>query len=109
MVVDAAVAVTDDNKAIEHEVGASSESVSLSPSQADKVHQVSCTIAALEATIDSLTSIGSVRGQQCLEEELNKEKRKRRLLIHESPAVADAFLQRRKAEDQQILTRRRLA
>ena len=67
------------------------------------------TIAALELTIESLRGIGSVRGVQSIEEELKKERRKERELLQESPAVADAFLRLRRAEEQGALMQKRLA
>jgi len=79
----------------------------LSASQADSVQNSQSTMAALEATIDSLKAIGSVRGVQCIEQELQKERRKRRALLQESPAVADAFLRLRRAEEQDGLMKRR--
>ena len=85
------------------------EIVPLSASQADTVHQVKATIASLEATIESLRAIGSVRGVQCIEAELRKERRKERQLVTESPAVADAFLRLRRAEEQDTLMKKRLA
>ena len=84
------------------------EEVSLSAEQAEAVHQVSCTIAALQATVDNLRTIGSLRGAQCIEAELQKEKRRQRLLIQESPDIAEAFLQRRGDEEQRALKQRRL-
>ena len=48
------------------------EIVPLSAPQADAVHQVKSTIAALEATIEALREIGSVRGVQSIEAELKK-------------------------------------
>ena len=68
------------------------EIVPLSAAQADALHQLQATIGALEATIESLRSIGSVRGVQSIEAELSKERRKERQLLAESPAVAEAFL-----------------
>jgi hypothetical protein len=84
------------------------QEVHLSAEQADAVHQVTCTIAGLQATLDSLRSLGSLRGAQCIEAELQKEKRRQRLLVKESPEVAEAFLQRRKAEEQRALQQRRM-
>ena len=46
---------------------------------------------------------------QCIEQELAKEKRKARLLVKGSPAVADAFLRLRRAEDQERLVSQRIA
>jgi hypothetical protein len=60
--------------------------------QADEVHQVKSMQDALEATIECLRAIGSVRGVQCIEVELIKDKRKDRQLVKESPAVADNYL-----------------
>ena len=102
-------AVADNTKA---EVAGSEisdeEEGTLSVELADKVQQVSVTIAALEATIENLRSIGSLRAAQCVEAELNKEKRKKRALLKGSPAVAAAFLQRRKAEAERDLKHRRM-
>jgi hypothetical protein len=85
------------------------EIVPLSASQADRVHQVKSTIASLEATIEGLRAIGSVRGVHSIELELHKERRKERQLVRESPTVADAFLRLRRAEQQDDLMRRRTA
>ena len=84
------------------------EEVTLSVDQADKVQQVSVTIAALECHIEGLRSLGSLRAAQCVEAELNKERRKQRALLKDSPAVAAAFLQRRKAEAERDLKHRRM-
>ena len=85
------------------------EIVPLSASQADRVHQVKSTIASLEATIEGLRAVGSVRGVHSIELELHKERRKERQLVRESPTVADAFLRLRMAEQQDDLMRRRTA
>ncbi len=85
------------------------ESAPLSAGEADAVHQVKATIAALEATLEGLRAIGSVRGVQCIEAELAKERRKARQLVKDSPAVADAFLRLRRAEDQERLMNKRIA
>ena len=61
----------------------------------ETLHAVKATIAALEGTLETLRSIGSVRSVQCIEVELTKERRKARRLVAENPAVADAFLQLR--------------
>ena len=75
----------------------------LSAGEADAVHRVRITMAALQEHIDGLRAIGHVRGVQCIEAELSKEKRKERALIKDSPAVADAFSRIRRAEDQDRL------
>jgi hypothetical protein len=85
------------------------ESAPLSAGEADAVHQVKATRAALAATLEGLRAIGSVRAVQCIEQELAKEKRKARLLVKGSPAVADAFLRLRRAEDQERLANQRIA
>ena len=66
-------------------------------------------MAALEATLESLRAIGAVRGVQCIEAELTKERRKARLLANDSPAVADASLRLRRAENQEITMNMRFA
>ena len=53
--------------------------------------------------------MGSLRGVQCLESELAKERRRLRALIKETPAVADAFSRFRMIEDQDALLQRRLS
>jgi hypothetical protein len=83
------------------------EIVPLSAEQADAVQKSQITMAALEETIDGLKAIGSVRAVQCIEQELQKERRKQRTLLKESPAVADAFLRLRRAEEQDVLMTRR--
>ena len=84
-------------------------SMDLSAGQADAVHNVKATVAALEATIEGLRAIGSVRGVLCIEAELAKERRRERELVKESPAVADAFLLLRRAEDQERIMNQRIA
>jgi hypothetical protein len=84
------------------------ESEPLSTSQADAVHQVKTTVAALESHIEGLRAIGSVRGVQCIEQELAKERRKMRNLARDSPAVADAFSRLRRAECQERLMAQRI-
>ena len=84
------------------------ESAPLSAGDANAAHHVKATMAALVATIEGLQAIGSVRGVQCIELELGRERRKSRALGRESPAVADAFLRLRRAEDQDRLTNKRI-
>ena len=78
-----------------------------SASQADAAHQSQITIAALEANLNSLRAVGSLRAAQCIEFELQKEMRKRRQLVKESPAVAETFLDLRWAAEQEALAKRR--
>jgi len=106
---DAAVAGDDENPSGHELASTSMEIVPLSAAQADALHQLQATIGALEATIESLRSIGSVRGVQSIEAELNKERRKERQLLAESPAVADALLRLRRAEEQDAVMQKRLA
>ena len=107
--VDAAVAGDGENTSVDELESTSMEIVPLSASQADAVHQVKATIAALESTIESLRAIGSVRSVQCIEMELKKERRKERQLTTESPAVAEGFLRLRRAEEQGVVMQKRLA
>ena len=88
--------------------GSRIESAPLDTDRADAVHKVQATMAALEAHIEGLRIVGSVRGVASLQRELNKERRKARALIKESPAVADAFQRLRTAEDMERLTRNRI-
>jgi hypothetical protein len=89
--------------------GSLMESAPLSAHQADQVHKVKATMAALEATLEGLRAIGSLKAAQCVEAELGKERRKARQLVKETPAVADAFLRLRRAEDQDRLVQARVA
>ena len=89
--------------------GSDMETAPVSANEADAVHKVKATMASLEASIEGLRAIGSLRGVHCLHNLLRLEKRKVRKLIQESPAVADAFLQLRTAEDKQLLMSRRIA
>jgi len=89
--------------------GSSMEPAPVSAGEADALHKVKATMAALEATLEGLRAIGSVRGVQCIEAELAKERRKARQLVKDSPAVADAFLRLRRAEDQDRLMNKRIA
>ena len=73
--------------------------IECSPGQADAAHRAHSTIAALHETIDVLRTIGSVEGVQSIQHVLAKERRKARNLASDSPAVADAFLRLRKADD----------
>ena len=56
-------------------VGSRVKSAPLSACEADAVHKAKATMAALQATIENLRSIGAVRGVQCIEIELAKEKK----------------------------------
>ncbi len=76
----------------------SEQNAVLSASQADALHQVRTTIAALESTLDTLRMTGVVRGVQFIEADLHKERRRERDLVRESPAVAETFLRLRRAE-----------
>ena len=85
------------------------EIMPLSAAQADAVHQAQSTIAALEASLESLRAVGLVRGAQMLEFELSKQRRRVRELVQDSPAVADAFSRLRRAEEEDALVKTRLA
>lgn len=89
--------------------GANMEIEPLSASQADAVHHAQATMASLEIAIEGLRAIGNLRGVQAIESELSKERRRQRELVKESPAVADAFVRLRKAEDQEALMQKRAA
>ena len=85
------------------------KSAPLSVGDAEAVHHANATMAALQSAIDSLRAIGQVRGVQCIEAEMTKERRKVRLLVKDSPAVSDAFLRLRRAEHQERLTNAQVA
>ena len=74
---------------------------------ASAAHQSQITIAALEANLNSLRAVGSLRAAQCIEFELQKEMRNRRQLVKESPAVGGTFLHLRWAAEQEALAKRR--
>ena len=82
--------------------------VALSASQADALHQAQSTTAALEAALQSLRAIGSLKAAQGLEWELAKEKRRTRALLQSDPAVADAFCRLRSLEAQEDCQQQRL-
>ena len=65
--------------------GSRMEVAPLSADEADALHIARATMAALEASIDTLRSIGAVRGVQCIELELNTEKRKQECLSTKIP------------------------
>ena len=81
----------------------------LSAEQADQLHIVRTTIGAIESSIESLKMSGVIRGAQCMEAELSKERRRERDLMHESPAVAETFLRLRRAEAQEFHDKQLLA
>ena len=61
---------------MEHGEGESKgNAVTLSVSQAEQVHHVKVTIAALQSTLEQLRAVGALRGIQCIEAELRKELR----------------------------------
>jgi len=85
------------------------QNVILSASQADELLQVRTTIAALESTLESLRMTGAVRGVQCIEAEIHRERKRERGLVCESPAVAEAFLRFRRAEASEFQQKQLLA
>ena len=89
--------------------GSLMQSTPLSACDADAVHNVKATMATLQAAIEAQRGIGSVRGVQSIEAEFAKEKRNLRLLVNDSPAVADGFLRLRRAEEQEKLMSTRIA
>lgn len=74
----------------------------LSASQAEALHQVRISVAALQSSLESLKGTGNVRGVQVLEGELRKDRRRERELVKESPAVAETFLRLRQAEAEEF-------
>jgi len=85
------------------------ETVDLSPEHADAVERVNATIVGLQATLDGLHAIGSISGVASISHEVRKERRRQRQLVGLSPAVAEAFLLRRKAEDEEFRKKKHLA
>ena len=74
--------------------------------EAEEVHQLEAIVSALEGTLESLRAVGQARGIQCIEAKLARVKRRRRENSKESPAVSEAFLQRRKFEKLETLRRK---
>jgi len=99
--VGAAVAEGDEVENVDELEDTAVAIIPLSAEQANQVHAVKASIAGIQSTIDTLRAIGSVRGVQCMETELAKERRKERQLVQGDPAVADAFLRLRTAEQQE--------
>ena len=66
-------------------------------------------MATLEAAIELLEGTGQLRVVQVMQQELSKEKRKKRKICQESPAVAESFSRLRNAEHQSILRQQQLA
>ena len=85
------------------------ETVGLSSMQADAIERVDATIVGLQATLDGLHAIGALSGVRSIAHELRKEKRRQRQLVAETPAVAEAFLLRRRAEDEEFRKKKHLA
>ena len=79
----------------------------LSATQADSVYQVRSTIAALELTIEALTAVGSVKAVHSVEAEIQKQRRIIRELVSHASAVAETFLQLRRAEEQEFQEKKR--
>ena len=82
--------------------------VTLSEDHAVAVHAHACSIEALEESLKSMRQIGKMGTAQAIELELRKERRRMRQLTTQAPTVADAFMQRRRAEEQRIFERKRL-
>ena len=78
----------------------------LSADQAEAVQAIKTTTAALQDAIEGLSATGALKAKQCLEDELAKQRRRARQFVNVSPAVADAFSQRRRAETQEMLRRK---
>ena len=76
--------------------------VSLSLSQADKVHHTDVYIAALQSSIESIKQTGQLRMVQCMEAEISKLRRREQILASEAPAVAETFRRYRLAEDEEF-------
>jgi hypothetical protein len=85
------------------------ETVPLSASHADAVERMQFTVIGLEASLENLLRIGHLNGVSAIEHQLKREKRKIREFTAESPAVAEAFLHQRTAEDREFIKRKRLA
>ena len=98
----AAVAASDETNVVLPEI-------TLSEEQADAVHSIKMKMTALKDSIEECSRVGAVKAVQCLERELAIEQRMERALARQSPAVAESFLLRRKAEAQELARKRRLA
>ena len=74
------------------------DALQLSAAQADHYHASRASIAALSMSIEAMKGTGLVRVVQTLEHELHKEERRERELVRTQPAVAEAFLRFRRAD-----------
>jgi len=83
------------------------DQTSLSAAQADAVHRSQASTSALELAMEGLRSAGQLQAAHAVELALRAEKRRTRALAAESPAIAEAFLQRRKVEEQDAVVKRR--
>ena len=89
--------------------GTNMEIEPLSTSQVEAVHQSQVSMTALELALESLRSIGNLRGVQSIEAEIDKERRRERELLRQTPAVAGAFARLRRAEHEEYLFQKRAA
>ena len=101
-------AVADAPLAVEAQGEDMALNVSLSPAQAEKVECTDVMIAGLQSALDGLRTLGEFNASTHLEYELRKAKRFRRMLITQNPAVAEAFLQRRRADEAHTQAQQRL-
>ena len=95
--------------AVKMSADAAATDVTLAPEEADEVQTLDITIEALSECIESVRSVGALSAAQSLQRELRSVHRRKRCLSEENPAVADAFLQRRKADATRVEKQRRIA
>ena len=98
-----------DGAGADQEADADIDNSLLGVEQAEEVQAMQVKKAALQAALASCKAVGHVQAMRGLEVELKKECRREREMIQESPAIAEAFLRRRKLENQEESRRRAVA
>jgi len=102
-------AVADDARCAFDDADHTDVAIPLTAEQADVVHGMKSQMAQLQESIAGLRAVGAISSMQGLELDLAKLMRRERELIRGSPAVADAFLHRRRAETRELIRRKQFA
>jgi hypothetical protein len=87
--------------------GTSMEKAGINEEQAEHLHNARIQISALQRTMHELREAGACKAMQAVELELTKMRRRERALVKGCPRVADAFLQRRSAENEEWMHKHR--
>ena len=83
--------------------------LALTAEQSEEMQAVQLKVAALQEALGSLKAVGALKAMRGLEEQLKEEKRRERKMSQTDPNVAQAFLRRRRLEDQENDRKRALA